>query len=75
MLIQEYKKIVKAADILVAYIKALDELNHHNHEFDHVEERLGNKLDIMKSEMPEVDYFLNTFLKACSSTVDKLAKL
>ncbi|MEW6990935.1 5'-deoxynucleotidase [Colwelliaceae bacterium 6441] len=70
---EEYKKIVKAADVLVAYIKALDELNHHNHEFDHVEERLGAKLNTIKSEMPEVEYFVNTFLKACSSTVDKLA--
>jgi len=69
----EYKKIVKAADILVAYIKALDELNHHNHEFDHVEERLGNKLNAIKEDMPEVEYFLSTFLSACSSTVDKLA--
>ncbi len=70
----EYKKIVKAADILVAYIKALDELNHHNHEFDHVEERLGKKLDDIKADMPEVEYFLNTFLQSCSSTVDKLSK-
>jgi len=70
----DYKKIVKAADVLVAYIKALDELNHHNHEFDHVEERLGKKLDSLKATMPEVKYFLSTFLSACSSTVDKLAK-
>lgn len=70
----EYKAIVKAADILVAYIKALDELNHHNHEFDHVVERLGKKLDVIKVDMPEVGYFLDIFLKACSSTVDKLAK-
>lgn len=69
----EYKKIVKAADILVAYIKALDELNHHNHEFDHVEERLEKKLNTIKSEMPEVEYFMEIFLSACSSTVDKLA--
>ena len=70
----DYKKIVKAADILVAYIKALDELNHHNHEFDHVEERLGKKLAAIKVELPEVEYFLNTFLQSCSSTVDKLTK-
>jgi len=69
----EYKKIVKAADILVAYIKSIDELNHHNHEFDHVKERLGKKLDILKKEMPEVEYFLTIFLSACSSTVDKLS--
>ncbi len=70
---QEYKKIVKAADILVAYIKALDELTHNNHEFDHVKIRLENKLSGIKKEMPEVEYFLETFLTACSSTVDKLA--
>lgn len=70
----EYKKIVKAADILVAYIKAIDELAHNNHEFDHVEERLEKKLDTMKQQMPEVDYFLKIFLASCSSTVDHLTK-
>ncbi|GHE98067.1 5'-deoxynucleotidase [Thalassotalea profundi] len=70
----EYKKIVKAADILVAYIKALDELAHNNHEFDHVEERLEKKLNDIKQQMPEVDYFLKTFLKSCSATVDQLTK-
>lgn len=69
-----YRKIVKAADVLVAYLKAKDELNHNNHEFDHVEERLAKKINTLCSEMPEVDYFINTFLDACSSTVDKLAK-
>ncbi|GHG08423.1 5'-deoxynucleotidase [Thalassotalea marina] len=69
----EYKKIVKAADILVAYIKAIDELHHNNHEFDHVEERLAKKLKKYQEQMPEVNYFLNTFIKACTDTVDKLA--
>ena len=70
----EYKAIVKAADVLVAYIKALDELNHQNHEFDHVKERLELKLATMKPEMPEVAYFLDIFLKSCSATVDKLSE-
>lgn len=69
-----YRALVKAADILVAYIKAIDELNHNNHEFDHVEERLGRKLDDLKQDLPEVEYFLATFLPACSATVDKLAR-
>ena len=71
---EEYKKIVKAADILVAYIKALDELNHNNHEFDHVKERLNKKLNTLKKDMPEVQYFIDTFLKACLATVDKLSQ-
>ncbi|XPF94602.1 5'-deoxynucleotidase [Colwellia sp. RE-S-Sl-9] len=69
----EYKSIVKAADILVAYIKALDELNHQNHEFDHVEERLGKKIEELQQNMPEVKYFMDMFLQACSATVDKLS--
>lgn len=69
----EYKSIVKAADILVAYIKAVDELNHQNHEFDHVKERLGKKLVQLQQDMPEVKYFMDMFLQACSATVDKLS--
>ena len=69
---EQYKQIVKAADILVAYIKALDELNHQNHEFDHVKERLELKLTELKQNMPEVEYFMDIFVQACSATVDKL---
>ena len=69
-----YKAIVKAADILVAYIKAIDELNHQNPEFAHVKERLELKLDELKKDMPEVEYFMEMFLKACSATVDKLSQ-
>ena len=70
----DYKKIVKAADVLVAYIKAVDELNHQNREFEHVVENLAERLEQIKSKMPEVDYFLSTFIDACSSTVDTLSK-
>lgn len=72
---KEAKAIVKAADVLVAYIKAIDELNHQNHEFDHVKERLENKINQMQKELPEVKYFMDTFLQSCSATVDKLSKL
>jgi 5'-deoxynucleotidase len=72
---EQYKKIVKAADILVAYIKALDELNHQNHEFDHVKERLELKLETIKKQMPEVGYFMDVFLQSCSATVDKLTEV
>ena len=71
---EEYKKIVKAADIIVAYIKALDEINHKNPEFDHVEQRLSVKITDLKTTMPEVEYFIDTFMSACLSTVDKLSK-
>jgi len=70
---EEYKAIVKAADIIVAYIKALDEINHQNPEFNHVKERLGVKITQLKSDLPEVNYFIETFLPACLATVDKLS--
>jgi 5'-deoxynucleotidase len=71
----EYKNIVKAADILSAYLKALDELKHNNPEFEHVKERLEEILVEIQKTMPEVGYFMDTFLQACSSTVDKLTKI
>jgi 5'-deoxynucleotidase len=71
---QEYKAIVKAADIIVAYIKALDEIKHKNPEFDHVEQRLALKIERLKESMPEVKYFIDTFMDACLATVDKLSQ-
>jgi len=70
----EYKAIVKAADIIVAYIKALDEIKHKNPEFDHVEQRLAIRIKTLKETMPEVEYFLETFMEACLATVDKLSR-
>jgi len=69
---EEISKIVKAADIIVAYLKSLDELQHQNHEFDHVKVKLDKKLTVLREEMPEVCYFLSTFVEACSNTIDKL---
>ena len=70
----EYKTIVKAADIIVAYIKALDEIKHKNPEFDHVEQRLAIKIAELKASLPEVEYFMDTFMVACLATVDKLSR-
>jgi 5'-deoxynucleotidase len=71
---EENKAIVKAADIIVAYIKALDEINHKNPEFDHVEQRLAIKITQLKRSHPEVEYFIETFMPACLATVDKLSQ-
>jgi len=70
-----YKDIVKAADILAALIKANNELQLNNVEFAHVKVNLNRKLDSLKSEMPEVDYFIDVFLDSCTATVDKLTDL
>lgn len=67
----EYARIVKSADVLCAYIKALDELKHHNYEFEHVKLNLEKKLEELK-QYPEVDYFIKTFIDSCVVSLDKL---
>jgi 5'-deoxynucleotidase len=40
---------MKAADVICTYIKTLDELQHHNYEFEHVKQNLEIKLDKLKN--------------------------
>jgi 5'-deoxynucleotidase len=68
-----YKEIVKAADIICAYIKALDELRFRNTEFEHVKTNLELKLRAYES-LPEVKYFIDYFLGSCVSTLDDLTR-
>ncbi|MDT0594319.1 5'-deoxynucleotidase [Glaciecola petra] len=68
----EYKKIVKAADILQAYVKTQNELRFNNVEFCHVEKNLNKSLQVLQKELPEVQCFVDIFLESCTSTVDKL---
>ena len=60
-----YKRIVKSADIICAYIKALNELRFSNIEFER-ESKAGQKLDEMKREEPAVAYFMDTFIDSCT---------
>ena len=69
----EYKQIVKAADLLSAYLKAKDELRFGNHEFDHVAERLSIMIQNFAKDMPEVEFFLETFAELCAVSVDELS--
>lgn len=69
----EYKQIVKAADLLSAYLKAKDELRFGNHEFDHVAERLSIMIHNFAKDMPEVEFFLETFAELCAVSVDELS--
>jgi len=70
----EYKQIVKAADLISAYLKACDEVSFGNREFEHVKLRLDKMLSAYKADMPEVVYFLETFQENCFVTVDKLSR-
>ena len=70
----EYKTLVKAADLIAAYLKACDELEFGNREFDHVKERLERMLATYIERMPEVDFFLKTFKDKCLVSVDELSE-
>jgi 5'-deoxynucleotidase len=69
----EYKKIVKAADVIAAYFKACDELKFHNPEFVSVKDRLGGKVEVYKQEMPEVGIFMDLFEQGCLANIDDLS--
>lgn len=71
----EYKAIVKAADLLSAYIKVNDELRFNNLEFSGVRATLRPRIEGLYESMPEVRYFMDTFIDSCWASVDELAGL
>lgn len=68
-----YKKIVKSADLIAAYLKACDELRFQNDEFSHVKIRLKQMLDEYAEEAPEIEMFLSLFQDKCLVNVDELS--
>ncbi len=69
----EYKAIVKAADVLAAYIKTLNELRFNNNEFEHVKEGLDPVIGQLIDTMPEVKDFMAIFSGSCTTTFDKIS--
>ena len=66
----EVRRLVKAADKLSAYIKCVEELKAGNTEF---REAAGQTRRVLEGYgMPEVDYFLATFMESFSLTLDEL---
>ncbi len=64
-------EIVKAADKICAYIKCLEEAVSGNREFSKAEEAL--RASVEKIELPEVKYFLKTFVPSFRLTLDELS--
>lgn len=62
-------RIVKAADKLSALIKCIEEAQMGNREFVSAENATRKALSAM--QMPEVDYFIKTFLPSYSLTLDE----
>ena len=66
----EIRQVVKAADKLSAYIKCVEELKAGNNEF---REAAAQTRKVLESYgLPEVAYFLETFMDSFSLTLDEL---
>mgnify|MGYP000799337317 CR=1 FL=1 len=66
----ETERLVKAADKLSAYIKCMEELKAGNSEFRDAAAQTRAALE--EYELPEVAYFLETFMPSFSLTLDQL---
>lgn len=65
----EYR-LVKAADKLAAYIKCLEEVKSGNNEFTKALKATERALE--ETNLPEVKYFMENFIKGFSLTLDEL---
>ena len=66
----EVEELVKAADKLSAYIKCVEELKAGNNEFREAAAQTKKALEAY--ELPEVQYFMDTFIHSFSLTLDEL---
>ena len=67
---QEPRQLVKAADKLCAYLKCLEEIGAGNQEFAKAEKALRSSVEELG--LPEVRYFLDTFVPSFRLTLDEL---
>jgi 5'-deoxynucleotidase len=67
---REPRELVKAADKLCAYLKCLEEVGAGNQEFAKAEKALRASVDEL--DLPEVCYFLETFVPSFQLTLDEL---
>jgi len=66
----EVEQLVKAADKLSAHIKCIEELKAGNLEFREAAAQTRRALE--EQGLPEVDYFMSTFMDSFSLTLDEL---
>ncbi|WP_135555257.1 5'-deoxynucleotidase [Paenibacillus cymbidii] len=68
----ELNKLVKAADLLDAYLKCTTELSTGNREFAVAKKQLETKIAALA--LPEVDYFLEHLAPSVEKTLDELSE-
>jgi len=67
---EKHMELVRAADKICAYLKCLEELSAGNREFSKAEKATRQALEVMP--LPEVRYFLETFVPSFKLTLDEL---
>ena len=67
---EDIRKLLKAADVLSAYVKCIHEVDSQNHEFQVAKERVEGML--AETELPEVSYFMEKFMPSYRLTLDEL---
>ena len=65
-----HRELIGAADKLCAYLKCLEEIAAGNQEFSKAEKTL--RAAVEKLSLPEVRYFLETFVPSFRLTLDEL---
>lgn len=68
----EHHELVKAADTIAAYLKCEAEVQAGNSEFSRAREDVRARLD--RIDLPEVDYFMETFAPSYKLTLDELLR-
>ena len=67
---KEAYALVKAADKICAYLKCVEEMSAGNREFEKAQATIKKAIDAM--ELPEVKYFMETFVPSFELTLDEL---
>ncbi len=67
---EEWKRYIKAADLLDAFLKCVSEMSAGNREFAVAQKQIGQSMAAM--EMPELQYFLEHFAPSLEMTLDEL---
>lgn len=69
----EARQIIKAADVICAYIKCLEEKTAGNHEFSRAQKVIDEKLAQYRGR-PEVAYFMEKFVPSFALTLDDMSE-
>ncbi len=69
----ETREIIKAADVISAYIKCLEEQAAGNHEFSRAQKSIEGKITVL-CKRPEVAYFVEHFVPSFALTLDEISQ-